>query len=138
MSITVAELMTTDVITLPADATIGEAMGVLAETEYRHLPMLDEGRVVGMLSDRDLRRIEGLMALAVEDPAKTQEVLDQPAASLLSGEPVTIEGDASVAHAIDILVRERVGALLVVDGAGMLTGMLSYIDILEAARASFE
>ncbi|MBW2460677.1 MAG: CBS domain-containing protein [Deltaproteobacteria bacterium] len=138
MSITVAELMTDDVVTLPADATIGEAMGVLAETERRHLPILDEGRVIGMLSDRDLRRIEGLMALAVEEPAKAQGVLDQPAAELLSGDPVTINGDAPVVDAIDILVRERVGALLVVDGAGMLTGMLSYIDILEAARASFE
>ena len=77
MTITVAELMTEDVVTLPADATIGEAMGALAETEHRHLPMLDEGHVVGMLSDRDLRRVEGLMALAVEEPAKAQEVLDQ-------------------------------------------------------------
>lgn len=138
MSITVAELMTTDVVTLPADATIGEAMGVLAETETRHLPMVDEGRVVGMLSDRDFRRIEGLMALSVEEPAKAQEVLDQPAASLISGAPVTVEGGASIAHAIDLLVQERVGALLVVDDDGRLTGMLSYIDILTAARASFE
>lgn len=138
MSTTVADLMTADVVTLPADATIDEAMGEFAESECRHLPLVEDGRAVGMLSDRDLRRVEGLMGMAVENPEKAGQVLAQPAASLVSGQPVSVEGGASIPHAIDLLVRERVGALLVVDGEGRLIGMLSYVDVLLAARSKFE
>ncbi len=126
--------MSTEVVTLGRDATVGDAMSAFTEYECRHLPIMDDEGVVGVLSDRDLRRVEGLLANDVENPDGGAPVLAMPVMGLVSGTPITIAPGAGIDEAIDLLVNERVGALLVVDDEGALVGMLSYIDILEAAR----
>ncbi len=129
--------MTSDVVTIAADATVGDAMTAFTEHECRHLPLIEDSEVVGVLSDRDLRRVEGLLALEVKSPSGSARVLSMPVHELVSGEPISVSGDDDIDTAIDHLVDNRVGTLVVVDDTGTLVGMLSYIDILRAARGRF-
>jgi CBS domain-containing protein len=126
--------MTREVITISADATIGEVMTALTEHECRHLPLVDGDTVVGVLSDRDLRRVEGLLALEVGSIDGSEGIFAQPARALLSGATVSVEEDAPIDDAIDRLVENRIGTLVVTDTSGALVGMLSYVDVLAAAR----
>jgi CBS domain-containing protein len=50
----VAEIMTVDVITVAPDTSIAECNALMHEHRIRHLPVLDQGRVVGVLSSRDV------------------------------------------------------------------------------------
>ena len=48
------DLMTPEPVRLRADSTLGEALGLLALADVRHLPVVDDGDVIGMLSERDV------------------------------------------------------------------------------------
>jgi len=128
------DLMTRDVATLPHDASIGDAIELVGDQGVRHVPLLEGGRVVGVVSDRDLRRVEGLVARVLGRPDGADAIMAAPVATLLSALPVTVPPSLTVDGIIDRLVSERVGAVVVVDEGDLLLGIVSYIDVLQAAR----
>ncbi len=139
-----SDLMTRELVTLTEDATLGDALAALAEHGVRHLPVL-RGRVpVGVVSDRDLRRLEGALAA---NPASVRDEgprgdgpdpFDAPIATILEGEVVHIRPDTPVRSVIDTLLEAHVGAVLVVDASGALVRLVSTVDVLRAARDRFD
>ncbi|HJL17021.1 MAG TPA: CBS domain-containing protein [Sandaracinaceae bacterium LLY-WYZ-13_1] len=127
------DLMTPDVVTLDTGATIADAVALVTEHEIRHVPILDDDRLVGIISDRDLRRIEGLLAQDIANPERSENVLGSPVTALISRHPVTCAVETHVDEVIDLLVMEGVGAVVVCDG-GAIAGIISVLDVLEAAR----
>jgi acetoin utilization protein AcuB len=132
-----ADLMTRDVVTLEEGATLGDAMATISEYGVRHLPILSGKRPIGVLSDRDLRRLEGVMTATVGRAALDVDPFDGPVSSILEGIPVTVLEDASLRSLIDTMLDACVGSVLVVDLEGSLVGIVSYVDVLRAARDKF-
>lgn len=130
----VSELMTRDVISVDETTTLGEAIGVLVEHGFRHVPIVRDRRPIGMVSDRDLRRIEGMVASALAG-ASGAAAYDAPVTSIAQGEPITVTRDASAREAIDAMLDAHVSSVLVVDERGELAGIVSTVDVLRAARA---
>jgi CBS domain-containing protein len=132
---TIRSVMKQAPATVTADATIAEAAALMAGRGTGILPVVDGGhRVVGLLTDEDLRRGTG-------DPGRLRECRDShesPSAirvrDLISKEVATLQVDQSITAATDQLLRQRPGALPVVDGAGKLVGMVSYLDALCGPR----
>ena len=128
------DLMTADVVTLDEGASIGEAMVLLVEHGFRHLAITRDGEAIGMISDRDLRRFEGVLAAEVSDPEQDEERLAMPVSALLEEAPlVSIDASASAADVVALMLDQKVGAVLVVE-AGELAGIVTTLDILRAAR----
>jgi acetoin utilization protein AcuB len=127
------DLMTTGVVTLDTSATVADAMAKLTEHEVRHLPILEDDRVVGVVSDRDLRRVEGLLAQQIGVPDRSANVLGAPITALISREPVTCAPSTHVDEVIDLLVLGGVGAVIVCEDEHIV-GIISTLDVLEAAR----
>lgn len=128
------DLMTSGVVTLDEAASIGEAMVLLVEHGVRHLPITREGEAIGMISDRDLRRFEGLLAAEVSDPEQDEARLAMPVSALLEEAPlVSIAASGSAADVVTLMLEQKVGAVLVVEG-DELVGIVTTIDILRAAR----
>lgn len=128
--------MTREVVTLAEDATLGDAIAVLSEHGVRHLPIVRGDKPIGVVSDRDLRRLEGAMAGSVGSPTGP-DPFDAPITSILEGEPITVLEQASVREVIDAMLYGHVGAVLVVDTNGALVGIVSSVDVLHAARDMF-
>lgn len=128
------DLMTADVIILPSTATVGDAIETVSQNDVRHVPILDNGHVVGLISDRDLRRIEGMLAPSVGDSVNSLAVLAAPITTLVWGDPITAGPDASADDLIEIFLGDRVGAIPIVDSSGTLVGIVSVLDVLAAAR----
>jgi CBS domain-containing protein len=109
------------------------AAGRMATAHVRHACVVDgEGQVIGLLSDRDVRRVIGdpLRALEVERlPDAVRELRVEP---VMSRNPKTIDQDEPFTNALPLLVNERLGAVPVVDRRGRLRGILSYVDVLKA------
>lgn len=126
------DLMTKDVVTLSVDASVGDAIEKMTDEEVRHLPLLEDGRLVGVVSDRSLRQAEGALALTVSQPDKG-DPMDGPIRALLEGRPLTVSPDADADAVIDLLVEERVGCVVVCEGERVV-GIVSTIDVLKAAR----
>lgn len=126
------DLMTKHPHVVDERATISEAMGLVSEHGVRHLPVIRDGKPIGVLSDRDLRRVEGLLAADIDSRGTADKLLGGPVVALLEGEPVTVLDGATAKEVIAAMLDGYVGAVLVVDKHGALAGIISYVDVLRA------
>lgn len=122
------DLMTPEPVRLRADSTLGEALGLLALADVRHLPVVEDAAVVGMLSERD---VLGLVAPSVDGEAPVG--LDRQVRELMNPDVFALPPDASVRQVIEEMLAHRIGAVLVIDD-GQLLGIVSYVDVLEALK----
>jgi CBS domain-containing protein len=125
----VATVMRKDVEAVHPDDALFDAIRTMVSSHIRHLPVTDsDRRVVGMLSDRDVRAAIGdpLEALTHADHDPQARVVSDAMTSL----PMTVRQEASLADLARFLLDERIGALPVVDDDERLVGITSYVDLL--------
>ena len=114
--ITAHDLMTEDPVTVPMMAKVRDAVRLLQQLDVRHLPVVDEeGTLVGMLSDRDLRGLSFPEVIGAEYVGTIQTALDAPIASIMSSDVVSVDLEADVAEVIDLMLDLKIGAVPVVD-----------------------
>lgn len=127
-----SDLMTEDPVWVDISANAGEAIHRMFSAGVRHLPVLKEGVVVGMLSDRDLENGSALFA-AFDRPQQLADYLGEPVAKLMTPSVHSVEPDSDIKDAVGLMVSERIGAVPVVDpGSGKLVGIISTVDVLGA------
>jgi CBS domain-containing protein len=128
----VEEVMSMQPIVIRLTDTIRRAMSASMEGDVRHLPVVDDGQLVGIVSDRDLRdafRTLCYSASGDDDP------LDQPIARIMSSDVICVDAEAELGDVIDLMIEHKVGAIPVVKvGSQELIGIVSYVDLLRAAR----
>lgn len=121
-------------VTTPEE-TVAGALALLRDTSVRHLPVLDGSRLVGMLSDRDLREYRLPVLDEVDHPALVDHLLARPVGEVMSRRFAVVDRTQSITEAIDAILEHGVGALPVIDRTTFdLLGMISYVDLLRIAR----
>lgn len=118
MALSVRDVMSTDLVTVGPGDSARRAYEVMRDRRIRHLPVMEGGRLAGILSDRDLRPIllsPGLAGATV--------------AELMSEQPTTIAPGAPVEDAASLLVVRKIGCLPVVQD-GRLVGIVTETDLL--------
>jgi CBS domain-containing protein len=129
----VREVMSHEPVTARVDTSIFDAIRTLETEHIRHLPIVDDGELRGIVSDRDLARFSHAMALEAPEIARMR--LRAPVSALMTADPLHVAPDDDVDDAIDLMLEHRIGALPVVDEAdGNVVGIISYVDVLRAAR----
>ncbi len=129
-----ADVMTEDPAWIDAGALAGEAIRSLLVRGVRHLPVLDRGVVVGMLSDRDLENGTALLA-SLDQPDQLASYLKEPVSKLMTPSVMEVEPTSDLKDAVSLMVTHRVGAVPVVDpGSRKLVGIISYVDVLRAIQ----
>jgi acetoin utilization protein AcuB len=128
------DLMTENPTTVSPLATVREAARLLHALDVRHLPVVDdEGTLVGMISDRDVRNV-GAPLLVDGQEKDRQGALDTTVGDLMSSDVLSVELDDEVTDIVELMLEHKVGAIPVVDGDGALAGIVSYIDLLRGAQ----
>jgi CBS-domain-containing membrane protein len=128
---TAYDVMTEDPATISVTATVGEAVRLLQALDVRHLPVVDdEGALVGMLSDRDLRGLSFPEMIGEEYLGSIQTALDAPVSSVMSSDVVAVEIEDDVAVIVELMLDRKIGAVPVVDLDDTLVGIVSYVDLL--------
>jgi predicted transcriptional regulator len=125
------DFMQPDVFSARARDDLMEALDLMAARRVRHLPVVgDDGRVVGILSDRDMRVALGAPAQALAEwPRRSGQLR---VADAMTRDPVVVPIDARLGVAVRHLLGRRIGALPVVDAEGRLRGIISYLDVVRA------
>jgi CBS domain-containing protein len=127
----VDEVMTRQPTTVRSRVSMGEALSTLKEVDARHLPVVDGGELVGILSDRDLLELRNVL----DDPDANTSVLERPVSDYMSTDVAWVNPETELTEAVDIMLERRVGALPVLEAeTGALVGIVSYVDVLKAAR----
>jgi acetoin utilization protein AcuB len=119
---TVRQYMSPAPTTIGRGATLAEARQAMLGHAIRHLPVLDGGRVVGMLSERDLLLVESLPGLRPED-VKVEEAMVP--------DPFMVPPDAPVADVIERMIQGKLGSALVGE-RDRVEGVFTTIDALRA------
>ncbi|MEV6481860.1 CBS domain-containing protein [Streptomyces sp. NPDC051576] len=129
---TVSDVMTHTVVAVGSEAPFKEVARLLDEWKVSALPVLaGEGRVVGVVSEADLLAKEEFRDTDEGDAAVQTKAGAITAGQLMSTPVVTVHADASVAEAARIMARRHVKRLPVVDGVGLLQGVVSRGDLLK-------
>lgn len=128
----VREIMTHSPLSISSHATVSRAWSALRELDVRHLPVINEDReLVGILSDRDLAVAPRASEVTeIIGPGRLQ--LDQPVATIMSSDVISIGPDDEVDDAIDLMLQYKIGAIPVVTPEQRVIGMVSYIDVLRS------
>ncbi len=125
---TVGEVMTSRVRTGSPDQSLESISRLLVAERCHHLPIVEGGRPVGMISASDLLR---LARGDVSEPHEKGSLEGKCAADVMTTPLETIEGDESVDDAIARIGRGGFHALIVVDEAGALAGIVTHHDLLD-------
>lgn len=126
--------MSKDVKTIDVQDTVGTALRLMDEHGIRHLPVLEDGRLVGIVSDRDLRSCQPPLEGEWDRIDYAMRLLDQPVRSQMTPNPHAVSIDTPIAKAVDEVVNHRIGCLCVVDATNNLVGVLSQLDLLAELR----
>jgi predicted transcriptional regulator len=133
---TVGDAMTRDVVLLAADMTAAMALRRLEKQAVSGAPVVDHGRVVGVITQRDL-----LVPTLLDDPGRTwafgvarrRTRLDGLRVSdLMSDESVTSRPDWPLVRAVQMMIVQGVNRLPVVDNTDRPLGILTRDDVLRA------
>lgn len=119
---TVADYMTKAPHTIGADQPLREAERRMHEFRVRHLPVLAGGRLVGLLSDRDIALVASLPNVDVES-LKVSDAMSQ--------DPYAVTSNAPLDEVAETMARHRYGSAVVVDG-GEVKGVFTTTDALRA------
>jgi acetoin utilization protein AcuB len=114
--------MTPSPHTIGRDQTLAKAHALMHENRIRHLPVLDGGTLVGVVSDRDLRLVE---SIAGTDPQKTR--VDEA----MTPEPFFVVADALVRDVAEQMVEHKYGCAVVTEH-GHVVGIFTTIDAMRA------
>lgn len=135
----VAKYMTRDPVTITPDTTVIRASGILTSRDFRHLPVVDDsGRLVGMVTDRDIRSaFPSTLAAEEERSAVLEDLSRATAGAIMSRDLVTLAPSSTLDDALLILQKRKVGAIPVVDRDGVLVGIFSIRDLIRAYSVVF-
>ncbi len=127
----IKDWITTEIITISPEASVKEAFGLMKSMGIRHLPVVKEGMLKGIVTDRDLRRpkISDVFKTwhelyRIDDDIQVEDVMITPV--------ITLGQDATIQEAAKLMAQNRIGAIPIVDPKKKLVGIIVESDILRA------
>lgn len=129
----VHEIMSTDIEVVDRNDNLQTVEERMATKQLRHLPVLEQGEVVGMVTQRDLFKAAMSSAMGYGEKARKAYLQSVRAKEIMVYPVVTVSPDTSVAVAADIIINTGIGCLSVVD-ATKLIGMVTKTDLLRYLR----
>ena len=127
----IRDCMSTPTMTISPTASVIEARDLMRRRQIRHLPVLNGKRVVGIVTDRDIRTVLPSPATSLEAREITYLLARLTMDEVMTRAVITVAPDTPVTEAIGRMLEHKIGALPVV-GAQQVVGMLTRTDILRA------
>jgi acetoin utilization protein AcuB len=123
----VKDSMAREVTTLSPGDTAGDALALCRERRIRHLPVVEDGILVGIVSDRDLRSATP----AFGDPARASALAEIRVGDVMAREVITADPEDPIDDAANTMRERRINCLPVVEG-GELVGIITSSDVMES------
>lgn len=128
----VKDWMSKKLIVVDAEASIMQASKLMKQHGIQHLPVLKDGRLAGIISDRDLKEASPSKATAL-DIHELYYLLDTiPVKTVMPRQLYTISPQATLEKAAAVMLKHNISALPVVDDKGHLEGIITKGDIFRA------
>lgn len=119
----VEEFTTPNPMTATGDASIDTLREMMATHGVRHLPIMRDGKVIGVVSDRDVRVAQGLSA---------EHKIQINAADIMAADPVTVKASMALDDVAYTMSDRKIGSVIVVEEDGEFLGIFTVTDALNA------
>ena len=123
--------MTTKVITIEMDATLGQIQKIFEKHKFHHLLIVEDGELIGIISDRDVLKEISPHVNTISEDSRARQTLKKKAHQIMSRKLITVESDTLVDDAASIMFKKNISCLPVVSPSGNIDGILSWKDILK-------
>ncbi len=132
----VSDIMTADVVSVDTHATVADVVALMHDNDFRHVPVLTEGELVGLVSDRDLR-VYTMPVVDMNSSQLERRNMQVPVTDVMNTDTISVGPESDLPELINIMLEQKIGAVPVVDElSDKLVGIVSYVDVLMAARDS--
>jgi len=121
--------MNPNVITVDADDSMLDATKMLKEHNIRHLPVLEKGKLVGVITDRDLKRASPSDATALEAHELLYLIANIKVREIMTKNPITVPYNYTIEEAAEILLQAKISGMPVVDKDGDVIGTITQTDL---------
>ncbi len=127
----VKDLMSDALEFVSPDAHLHDVLVTMNRAGYRHMPVVAGDKLVGIITDRDLRLAVNSPVAQAETDLTREAFLDKVQVNeCMTPDPQCVSSDTPAHEVADLLALNKFGAMPVVDD-GKLVGMISYIDFLK-------
>lgn len=130
MAKTVRDIMITEVTTLQRNDSLQLVKDTMTLGRVRHFPVMDDGKVVGVVSQRDLYKASLGSVMKYGEKAQRAFLEGIVVKEVMSDPPITIAPHASVQEAARLMMEKKVGCLPVLEGS-QLVGIVTETDMLK-------
>ena len=130
----VRDYMTPHLYTLAPDARLLDAVLMIRSQNIRHVPVVSDGKLVGLLTERDVNRFAPSILRSSQE--EYNEVFEQTLLrTVMTKNLTTVTPDTPLAEAVTLMLQNKLGCLPVVDAADKdsLVGILAITDVLRFA-----
>ncbi|MGE0821893.1 MAG: CBS domain-containing protein [Candidatus Binatia bacterium] len=130
MTRTVRDIMTGEVTTLGRNDSLQLAKDIMTLGRVRHFPVIDDGKIVGVVSQRDLYKASLGSVMKYGEKAQRAFLEGIAVKEVMAEPPITIASHASVKEAAQLMIEKKIGCLPVLEGP-KLVGIVTETDMLK-------
>lgn len=127
--------MSKKVFTIDVDDSMSHAIGLLKEHKVRMLPVMKKGKLVGVVSDTDIKRASASDATTLDTHELLYLISKVKIKDIMSKDPVTVPPDYTVEETAELLMRDKISGVPVVDKGGEVVGMITRDDLFNVLIA---
>lgn len=128
----ISQIMSRNPVTVSLDDHLDIVKDIFDHAKFHHLLVVDEGKLCGVISDRDLLKSISPNIGTNRYTARDLETLAQPVHRIVTRKPITLDAEASVDDAVAIFNSHRISCIPIVDEEGVAVGIVSWRDIMKA------
>jgi acetoin utilization protein AcuB len=121
--------MSRDVVTIDRDDSMTHVMKLLKDHNIRMIPVMNKGRLTGVVTDRDIRSASASKAISLEIHELAFLISRIKVRQIMTPDPITVESDYTVEETAEILLRNKINGVPVVDQPGGVVGVITQSDI---------
>ena len=128
----IKDWMAQNPVTITEDTSMIKAIHIMKERRFRRLPVVAQGKLVGMVTDRDLKEASPSKATTLDVHELYYLLAELQVQEIMSRNPISVSQDDTVEHAAQIMLEHTISGLPVVDATGKVVGIITQSDVFRA------
>ena len=121
-----------EVITIDINASMQDAVKLMKEHSINRLPVMKKGKLVGIVTDRDLKRASASDANSLEIHEILYLLSDIKAGEIMTKDPITVPPEYTLEETADILLNNKISGVPMVEDNGQVVGIITQTDLFRA------
>jgi CBS domain-containing protein len=132
----VREIMMGSPVTLKPDDTLDLASDIISLGRFRHVPVVDNGKLIGIISERDLMGAAAVRIFGLKQKSKSALLKSVLIKDIMKKRVVTVEPDTPIKDAAHLMADKKIGCVPVLSEGALVglvttTGVLRYVEGLD-------